>query len=112
MEPKEIFKFTANGAEVTGIVIKKLNTEFEQTLECRCWEEQYICYAQNRLFIHKIWIQVKKEIDPEFKPSCEDEDDYFYCLQHHSKDVETSGYSQEILIEYCVIPEYDKLLNL
>lgn len=112
MEPKELFTFTAPNGEVTGIVIKQLDDDYYQTLECQYWENRYLCYAQNRLFVHKVWTQVKKEIDPKFKPSCEDEDDYLHCLQYHSKNVKTTGSSQEVLVEYCVIPEYDELLNL
>jgi len=82
MKKNEIFTFTAsNGVEVTGVVTAIISSTKYQTVA--------LCYAQNRLFT-------------------------FY--EHIAYDMETgdaeSDYSYgEILVDYCILPDYDDLLE-
>lgn len=81
---KAIVIETPNGVVVTAIVV----TVIGNTL---------VCYAQNRLFTVLEVEQEYMDFDPEFRrfEKCTAHD-YFY---------------QEIIVEYCVIPEYDSILN-
>ena len=107
-----VFTFTApNGVEVTAVVIDCLGTcNFEEVEDSRHWDEKYLCYAQNRLFYHTEWTQIDKVIDDDFVSSC-DEEDWFYAIRYHSHKVKTTGSSQEVLIDYCILPDYDNLLE-
>ena len=50
-------------------------------------------------------------VDDDFVPGDETENDWYYAIKYHSHEVKTTENSQKILAEYCVIPEYDELLN-
>ena len=113
MKKNEIFTFTApNGVEVTAVVIDCLGTcNFEQTEDSQHWDEKYLCYAQNRLFYHIEWTQIDKVIDDDFVPSCDEENDWYYAIMYHSHEVKTTGSLQEILVDYCILPDYDTMLE-
>ncbi len=109
MEKNDIFTFKApNGIEVTAVVIDCLGTNFEETEDSKRWENKYLCYAQNRLFYHIEWTQVDKVIDD----VPDEENDWYYALKYHSHEVKTTGSSQEILVEYCILLEYDVMLEI
>jgi len=113
MKKNEIFTFTApNGVEVTAVVIDCLGTcNFEEVEDSKYWNDKYLCYAQNRLFYHMEWTQIDKVIDDDFVPSCDEENDWYYAIRYHSHEVKTTGSSQEILVDYCVLPDYDAMLK-
>ena len=82
MKKNEIFTFTApNGVEVTGVVTAIISSTKYQTVA--------LCYAQNRLFTFYEHIAYDAE-------SGEAESDYSYG---------------EILVDYAVLPDYDRLLE-
>ena len=87
MKKNDVFTFTApNGVKVIGIVIyrRKLETFVNYI------RYEYVAYAQNRLFT---CTQMVRVIDKE---------NYNDCTIEFEK----------VLVEYCVIPEYDdKLAN-
>ena len=82
MKKNDVFTFTApNGAEGTAIVVAIISSSKYQTVA--------LCYAQNRLFT-------------------------FY--EHIAYDIETgdaeSDYSYgEVLVDYCILPDYDAMLE-
>jgi hypothetical protein len=82
MKKGDIFTFTApNGAEVTAVVIAEINHKFNNATQ----EENntYLCYAQNRLFTIKA-VYTPTSINEEYG---------------------------EIIVEYCILPDYDALLD-
>lgn len=113
MKKHDIFTFKAyNGVEVTAVVIDCLGIcNFEQIEDSQHWDEKYLCYAQNRLFYHTEWTQIDKVIDDDFVPANDEENDWYYAIRYHSHEVKTTGSSQEILIDYCIIPDYDAMLE-
>lgn len=83
MKKNEIFTFTApNGVEVTGIVL-------ESIFQGSC-KSTLICYAQNRIFTYIEEECLKFEATAEWKK------EYSYG---------------EILVDYCILPDYDALLE-
>ncbi len=87
MKKNDIFTFKApNGAEVTAVVIykRKLMKDFVNYVQY-----EYVAYAQNRLFT---CTQMERVIDRE---------NYNACPIEYG----------HVLVEYCVIPEYDELLE-
>jgi len=113
MKKNDIFTFTApNGAKVTAVVIDCLGTyNFEQIEDSQHWDDKYLCYAQNRLFYHIEWTHIDKMIDDDFVPANDEEDDYYYAIRYHSHEVKTTGSSQEILVDHCILSDYDAILN-
>ena len=111
MKTNDVFTFTApNGEEVTAVVIDCLGTRnFEEVEDCKYWEEKYLCYAQNRLFYHIEWTQINKSIDEGFVP-CDEENDWCYAIRYHSHEVKTTGSLQKILVNHCILPDYDAML--
>lgn len=82
MKKNDVFALTApNGVEVTGVVTAIISSTKYQTVA--------LCYAQNRLFTFYEHIAYDVE-------SGEAESDYSYG---------------EILVDYAVLPDYDKLLE-
>lgn len=81
MKKNDVFTFTApNGVEVTGVVLDSLCIEGDCVYT---WAtDKYLCYAQNRLFWYYVKYKVSKKAETEVK----------------------------ILIDYCILPEYDELL--
>lgn len=83
MKKNQIFTFTApNGAEVTAVVIGDI---FQN-----CAQRCFICYAQNRIFT--------------------------YIEERWRKDETTNKWLKdysygETLVDYCVLPEYDAMLE-
>lgn len=113
MKKNDIFTFTTDdGVEVTAIVIDCLGMcNFEEVFDAKQWDNKYLCYAQNKLFYHIEWTRIDKVVDDDFVPSCEEEDDWYYAIEYHSHDVKTTGSSQEMLVDYCVLPNYDTMLK-
>jgi hypothetical protein len=113
MNKNEIFTFTApNGVEVTAIVIDYLGMcNFEEVYDSQQWDNKYLCYANNKLFYHIEWTRIDKVIDDDFAPSCDEENDWFYAISCHSHDVKTTGSTQEVLVDHCILPDYDALLE-
>ena len=113
MKKNEIFTFTApNEVEVTAVVIDCCEEHcLEQTMNYQRWCDKYLCYAQNRLFYHTVWTEVEKVVDDDFIPSCDEENDWYYAILYHSHDVKTTDSSQEILVDYCILPDYDAMLE-
>ena len=82
MKKNEIFTFTApNGVGVTGVVTAIINSTKYQTVA--------LCYAQNRLFTFYEYIAFDMETG-------DTESDYSYG---------------EVLVDYCILPDYDDLLE-
>ena len=83
MKKNDVFTFTApNGVEVTGVVLESI---FQG-----CVKSTLICYAQNRIFTYiEETYRKNEEIDEWLK-------DYFYG---------------EVLVDYAILPEYDKILE-
>lgn len=113
MKKNEIFTFTAsNGVEVTAVVVDCLGTcNFEEVVDSKHWGEKYLCYAQNRLFYYTEWTQIDKIIDDDFISANDEEIDWYYAIQHHSHEVKSVECTQKVIVEYCVIPEYDEMLK-
>lgn len=111
MKKHDIFEFTApNGVAVTAVVLKVITmSECERTESSETWTTIYLCYAQNRIFLHNVWRRTEHVINAD----CPDEDniDYYYALKYYSHDVETTGYYQEIIADYAILPDYDELLE-
>ena len=82
MKKNDIFTFIAlNGVEVTAIVVAIISSSKYQTIA--------LCYAQNRLFTFYEHIAYDTE-------SGEAESDYSYG---------------EILVDYAILPDYDRMLE-
>ena len=113
MKKDEIFTFTApNGVEVTAVVLDCLGIiNYEEVPDSKHWGEKYLCYGKNRIFYYTEWIRLDRIIDDDFIPGDEMENDWYYAIKYHSHEVKTTENSQKILAEYCVIPEYDELLE-
>lgn len=113
MKKHDVFQFTApNGVEVVAVVIDCLGTcNFEEVEDSRHWDEKYLCYAQNRLFYHTEWTQIDKVIDDDFVPANDEENDWYYAIRYHSHEVKTTGSSQETLVDYCILPDFDEQLR-
>lgn len=112
MEKNEVFTFTSNGVEIKAIVIDSLEPTFEEVIDSKCWEKKYLCYAQNRLFYYIVQTVINKVIDDDFVVGNDEDTDWYYAFKYHSHDVKTENVSQEILVEHCIIPDYDKILSL
>lgn len=86
MKKNDVFTFTAsNGTEVTGIVIYRRKLQnFVNYIQY-----EYVAYAQNRLFT---CTQMERIIDKE---------NYSTCPIEYG----------HILVDYCIIPKYDKMLE-
>ena len=88
MKKQDVFTFTApNGAEVTAVVVDKLNSTYDE-LEDSMYVE-YLCYAQNRLFTYHEQIGRKNPYTPE-----EEE----YTIKE---------WFGRIVVDYCILPDYD-----
>lgn len=87
MKKHDIFTFKApNGVEVTAVVVAGVAREVDYNLQRET--KRFICYAQNRLFTYEesysIWDLMEEE--PKSKYG-------------------------EILIDYCILPDYDSMLE-
>lgn len=98
MKKNQIFEFTdSNGVVVTAVVID-LETAVDP---CDgSFRDQYLCYAQNRLFYYmhryghsKVFIG-----------------DNGYESFYEEKDIDENVVGT-IIVEYCIIPELDSLLE-
>ena len=85
MKRGDIFTFTApNGVEVTAVVISRIAHE----VDYKWATERFVCYAQNRLFTYE----------------------ESHCIWDFMKEEPKSKYG-EILIDYCILPDYDEILE-
>ena len=112
MEKNEVFTFTSNEVEIKAIIVDCLESTFEGVIDSICWTKKYLCYAQNRLFYYIVQTIINKVIDDDFTLSNNEETDWYYAIKYHSHDVITENVYQEILVEHCIIPDYDKILSL
>lgn len=112
MKKNEVFKFTApNGVEVTAVVVDVLEPITEHTFDETSVITKHLCYAQNRLFYYSLIEKTEVVIDEDWNDN--PEVDYYYALVHHSHEVKSSeGHLNEIIVEYCILPEYDTILEL
>ena len=84
MKKNDIFTFTApNGIEVTAIVVAEVAYE----VDYKWATKRFVCYAQNKLFTYE----------------------ESHCIWEHMNEEPKSKYG-EILVDYCILPDYDKLL--
>lgn len=112
MKKNEVFKFTApNGVEVTAVVVDVLEPITDRIPDETMVITKHLCYAQNRLFYYDVVHSIKKVIDEDFEAS--EDMDYYYALEYHSHEVKSSGeYLREVIVNYCILPEYDTILEL
>ena len=112
MKKNEVFKFTApNGAKVTAVVVDVLEPITEHTFDETSVITKHLCYAQNRLFYYSLIEKTEVVIDEDWNDN--PEVDYYYALVYHSHEVKSSeGHLNEIVVEYCILPEYDTILEL
>ena len=95
MKKHGVFTFKApNGVEVTGIVIMKCGDVHEKGYGH--YETPYLCYAQNRLFtIKEVMEATRDDLD----------------IKRGTAGAEFLSYEYgEIVVEYCVLPDYDEVL--
>lgn len=115
MKKNETFEFTApNGVKVTAVVVDVvdvLKPITEHTFDKTLVITKHLCYAQNRLFYYSLIEKTEVVIDEDWNDN--PEVDYYYALVHHSHEVKSSeGHLNEIVVEYCILPEYDTILEL
>ena len=112
MKKNETFTFTApNGAKVTAVVVDVLEPITDQIPDETMVITKHLCYAQNRLFYYEVVDSTKKVIDEDLEIS--EDMDYYYALKYHSHEVRSSReHLREIVVEYCILPEYDIILEL
>ena len=111
MKKNEVFKFTALGVKITAVVVDVLEPITEQTFDEVTVITKHLCYAQNRLFYYDVVDSIKKVIDED----CDipENEDYYYALKYHSHEVKSSiEYLGKVVVEYCILPEYDTVLEL
>ena len=90
MERGSIFEFYVNGATVRAVCIDIAD---RQDYYDDSGYKSYLCYAQNRLFYYIEYFTVKYNEDS-LEPEC------------------TSTWELgNILVDYCVIPEFDEILK-
>lgn len=111
MKKNEVFKFTApNGVKVTAVVVDVLEPITEHTFDETSVITKHLCYAQNRLFYYEVVDSTKKVIDEDLEIS--EDMDYYYALEYHSHEVKSSReYLREVVVGYCILPEYDYILE-
>lgn len=112
MEKNEVFSFIVNEVEIKAIVVDCLETTFEEVIDIKCWTKKYLCYTKNILFYYIVQTVINKVIDDDFTVNNDEYIDWYYAIKYHSHDVKTESVSQEILVEHCIIPDYDKILSL
>lgn len=92
MNKNDIFTFIApNGVEVTAIVVAKLDSTYNE-IDDSIYQE-YLCYSQNRLFT--------------YAETCQRENAF---TLEEATFITESVYG-EVLVDYCIIPEYDTMLE-
>ena len=111
MKKNEVFKFTApNGVKVTAVVVDVLEPIIDQIPDETLVITKHLCYAQNRLFYYDVVNSIKKVIDEDLEVS--EDMDYYFALKYHSHEVKSSReYLREVVVEYCILPEYDNVLE-
>lgn len=111
MKKNETFTFTApNGVKVVAVVIDVLEPITEHTFDETSVITKHLCYAQNRLFYYYVVDSIKKVLDEYLEVS--EYMDYDYALKYHSHEVKSSeGHLNEIIVAYCILPEYDTILE-
>ena len=85
MKKSDVFTFTApNGVEVTAVCL-----DVTHSYQCGedTWYYEYLCYAQNRLFIGAVY-------------KVYEEDSY----------MELDFTQERVVADYAILPDYDELL--
>ena len=92
MKKNDVFTFTApNGVEETAVVVAKLDSSYNE-MDDSIYQE-YLCYSQNRLFTYAETYQRKNAFTPEEVTTT------------------TESVYGEILVDYCILPDYDAWLE-
>lgn len=112
MKKYDVFTFTApSGVNVTAVVVDVLEPITEQIPDETMVITKHLCYAQNRLFYYDVVDSIKKVMDEDLEIS--EDMDYYYALKYHSHEVRSSKeHLKEVVVEYCILPEYDTILKL
>lgn len=92
MKKNDVFTFTApNGVEVTAVVVGELSGSYDE------WDDslykEFLCYSQNRLFSYGERYKRKNAFTPE---------ETIFTTEH------VYG---KILVDYCILPDYDAMLE-
>lgn len=113
MKPKEVFEFTApNGADVVAVVVDVQQTEKIEIPFVKELVTPYLCYGQNRIFWF-IWSEVEDYCLNEAGIQAGYEECGF-AEDIPSKYLEKKlnvSYKIKVLVDYAVLPEYDKLID-
>ena len=92
MKKNDVFIFTApNGVEVTAVVIAELSSSYNE-MDDSVYKE-FLCYAQNRLFTYAETYRRENAFTPE------------------EAIFTTESVYGEILVDYCILPDYDAILE-
>ena len=113
MQKGQVFTFERNNTEITAVVIDLVNTSKEEVPRIINTKTTYLCYGQNRLFYYTICEEQTKSLNKEWIKQGFDED---FTLNNTPNKyiIITKEYSEicgEIIVEYCIIPELDNLIN-
>lgn len=101
MKKNDVFTFTApNGAEVTAIVVG-IVSEHEENGFDESLLDNYLCYAQNRLFYYKHHYGHYKEFVGYY--------DDGPCMYDEGE--VDKWFVGEVLIDYAILPECDAILE-
>lgn len=86
MKRSDVFTFKApNGVEVTGVILDTIGWYHESD---ELWRREHLCYAQNRLFLGS--------------------EDYTW---KDKKERLLDFTVNKVIVDYCILPEYDSMLE-
>jgi len=113
MQKGQVFTFERNDIETTAVVVDLINTFEEKVPRIINTKTTYLCYGQNRLFYYTICEEQTKSLNEEGIKQGFNED---FALDNTPNEyiIITKEYSEicgEIIVEYCIIPEFDNLIN-
>lgn len=92
MKKNDVFTFTApKGVVVTAVVVAELSSDYNEDYDSVF--AKFLCYAQNRLFTYFEEYRRENAFTPE------------------EKTIVASSEYGEVLVDYCILPDYDKTLE-
>ena len=92
MKKNDVFTFTApNGVEVTAVVVAELSSSYDEMNDSIY--KEFLCYAQNRLFAY---VETYRREE---------------AFTEEETVVTTESCYGKVIVEYCVIPYYDGVLE-
>lgn len=101
MKKHDIFEFTApNGVRVVGAVIECIHYQIDDCSDVMHCE--YLCYAQNRLFTYFV--------DYDRQPVVIEQNEYGDDIIDYQQVMISYSYGK-VLVDYCILPDYDKQLE-